>query len=144
MLSGKSECVQDGGGENAEDVSTKRVSDESNHRVFGESEKGVICLEIENSLFMKMNEKLLSCSLQTTWSSDQVTDKLLKNNSLVYIGFAVSLDLAVLMWYSWECFELILLVSELQRNWKREREKVEGVGVSRENRTVIAPLIPLF
>lgn len=48
-------------------------------------ERIVICLEMEKKLFMKTNEKLFSCSFQTTFSGGRITNKLLMSIPSVYV-----------------------------------------------------------
>lgn len=48
-------------------------------------ERTVICPEAEESLMMKTNEKLLSCSSQTSTSGGRRTDIFLQHIPLVYL-----------------------------------------------------------
>lgn len=51
-------------------------------------ERKVICLGTDKSCLMNTDENSLFRLLQTTISGGQITDKVLRNNSPVYLGLA--------------------------------------------------------
>lgn len=65
---------------------------------------------------MKTYEKLVSWSLQTTRTGDQITNKLLKHILAVYLKFAFEVKKAILRYYRKEVFKLIPIIYELKTN----------------------------
>lgn len=79
-------------------------------------ERKVNCLEVQKRLLMMTDEALLFCSSQTRSSGGYSTDRYLKYIPMVYYLTPLSVEKAILNYYTTENIELVQHIFKLQRN----------------------------
>lgn len=90
----------------------------------------------ERKLLMGTKEEISSCSSQTSTTDGQITERLLKYISYVYLRFAFNFDKSIMKYCSRDVVEPVSTFSELRRIWNRKREKVQKTEIFRENWTM--------
>lgn len=68
-------------------------------------------------------------------------NKLLKNNSPVYLGSVLNTEKEILNYCTRELPEPVPFNLELKRNWKPKSEELETEGFRRENKKMFLPSI---
>lgn len=87
--------------------------------------------ETRTSMSMKMYEDLFPCTWQISTSGKPVTDKLLKNIPLLFLGFVFNIKESILKHCSREFSEPMAFSTELRRNYKRRGEYGRNLSVPR-------------
>lgn len=101
-------------------------------------------LEKDTYLITEGRQRLKSSSLQTFTNDDRIINKPLGNFALMYLWFAIRIEIEILKRCSRKLFELQPLILGLKRSWRRRGKEVEEMRIPRQDGTMFRLSIPFW
>lgn len=69
-----------------------------------------------------MKSSSLACPSHMSTRESRIRAKSLQNDQLVYLECTLNFEIAIVRYCSREVSELLIFISDLRRNWRRETE----------------------